>query len=139
MSSSSRRPNPASPPEPPDASPEPAEEPAPEPAADAGAEAQGKEGKEGKARGKGTVPLKSTASLERLRDRVELAAQELTRLRKENDALTARLRELETRPAVKPDETLLALEESPEAVRRKVEGFIEAIDRYLSREQQNQE
>lgn len=80
------------------------------------------------------VRLKSMSSLERLRDRVENAAHELKRLREENHALSERIRELESRPAVNAQGTFLSLDHDPEQLRRKISGFIEAIDRYLERE-----
>lgn len=83
---------------------------------------------------KETVGLKSTGSLERLRDRVETAAHELKRLREENQALSERINELEARPNVDPQGTFLSLDHDPELLRRKISGFIEAIDRYLENE-----
>lgn len=80
------------------------------------------------------VHLQPPQSLRRLRERVETAARELERLRKENAALTKRIEKLETRPPVDVDDTLLTLDEDPEALREKIEGFIEAIDRYLAQE-----
>ena len=81
-----------------------------------------------------TVPLKSPQSLERLRDRVKKAARELERLRAENAALTERIRQLETSPAVDLEGTVLAFDEDPDILREKVEGFIKTIDEYLTRE-----
>ncbi len=78
--------------------------------------------------------MKSPQSLERLRDRVKKAAHELERLRKENAALTERIRRLETSPAVDLDGTVLAFDEDPVVLREKVEGFITAIDAYLTKE-----
>ncbi len=80
------------------------------------------------------VSLKSMSSLERLRDRVENVAHELKRLREENQALSERIKELEARPNVDPQGTFLSLEHEPELLRRKISGFIEAIDRYLETE-----
>lgn len=80
------------------------------------------------------VGLKSITSLERLRDRVETAAHELKRLREENKALSERVKELEARPEVEPQGTFLSLDHDPEMLRRKVSGFIDAIDRYLESE-----
>jgi hypothetical protein len=75
-------------------------------------------------------------ALERLRDRIHTAANEILRLREENAALAERIARLEARPGSNVDGgTLLHLEEDPEALRRKVGGFIEAIDQYLEREQ----
>jgi len=82
------------------------------------------------------VRLKSPQSLERLRDRVKKAAHELERLRKENTALAERIRQLETRPAVDFDGTVLAFDEDPEALREKVESFIRSIDTYLAKEEE---
>lgn len=80
------------------------------------------------------VYLKNVQSLERLRERVKKAARELERLRKENSALAERIRQLETRPAVDLDSTLLMFDEDPEVLREKVEGFIRSIDAYLANE-----
>lgn len=62
-------------------------------------------------------------ALARLRERVETAAREIERLRKENAELTARLSQAGG-PA-------LPLDGEPEAVRAQIQGFIEAIDRVL--------
>ncbi len=78
--------------------------------------------------------LRDTESLQRLRDRVEQAVAEIARLRDENTALAARLREIDSRPASDAHRIALAPGEEPEALRRKITGFIEAIDRYLERE-----
>jgi len=77
------------------------------------------------------VPLKSAKSLERLRARVEEAARELERLREENQRLTRRIEELGGRPAGRP----IGHEEDPEALARKIKGFIRTIDRYLETEE----
>ena len=80
------------------------------------------------------VLLKSLASLERLRDRVEVAAHELKRLREENESLARRIRELESKPSGESKAGLLSSDQDPELLKRKIAGFIEAIDRYLERE-----
>ncbi|WP_457651870.1 hypothetical protein [Rhodocaloribacter sp.] len=77
------------------------------------------------------VPLKSVKSLERLRTRVEEAARELARLREENRRLTRRIEELEGRPAGRS----IGFEEDPEALARKIKGFIRTIDQYLETEE----
>ena len=82
----------------------------------------------------GPVHLKSSPSLERLRERVKEAVHELDRLRKENAALAERIRQLETRPDVDLDGTVLAFEADPDVLREKVEGFIKTIDTYLAKE-----
>ncbi len=79
--------------------------------------------------------MKNPQSLQRLRDRVQEAVDELARLRQENAALYERIEELEARPAVDPDLTLLTFDEDPASLRRKVEGFIASIDAYLAGEQ----
>ena len=82
----------------------------------------------------GPVHLKSSQSLERLRERVKQAVHELDRLRKENAALAERIRQLETRPDVDLDGTVLAFEADSDVLREKVEGFIKTIDTYLAKE-----
>lgn len=86
------------------------------------------------AAGSEQVALKGIASLERLRDRVATAAHEMKRLREENAALSERIKELETRPAVDPEGTFLSFEQDPEHLKRKITAFMEAIDSYLERE-----
>ncbi|MGI9175915.1 MAG: hypothetical protein ACR2GR_11415 [Rhodothermales bacterium] len=77
---------------------------------------------------------KSLSSLEKLRDRVEVAARELERLREENRALAGRLAELEANPLAGQESTFIPLDEDPELLRRKVSGFISAIDQYLGQD-----
>ncbi len=76
--------------------------------------------------------LKRPKSLKRLRERVGAAQEELARLRRENAALAARIAALEEEAA--HDGTIVKLPEQPEALREQVEGFIAAIDAYLSDE-----
>ena len=82
----------------------------------------------------GPAAAKSLGALEKLRDRVEVAARELRRLREENEALAQRLAEMEANPAAGAEGAFVPLDEDPELLRRKVSGFIEAIDRYLDRD-----
>lgn len=75
------------------------------------------------------------AALERLRKRVEAAVAEIERLREENEALAERVQELAAHDVARGDGEAvpaLTLEGDPEALRKKVEGFIEAIDRMLA-------
>ena len=75
------------------------------------------------------------AALERLRKRVEAAAAEIERLRTENAALAERVRELAAHDVARGDGGAglsLTLEGDPSALRKKVEGFIEAIDQMLA-------
>lgn len=78
--------------------------------------------------------LRGIESLERLRENVESAAREIQRLREENVALGERIRQLESRPGVKPHPMPLALDADPEVLRRRIASFIESIDRYLDKE-----
>lgn len=80
------------------------------------------------------VSLAGLQSLAKLRDRIRKAAGELERLRRENMALAERIRELETRPLVDLDGTVLAFDEDPDELREKVDDFIATIDSYLARE-----
>jgi hypothetical protein len=75
--------------------------------------------------------LKGTRSLRRLRDRVERVAHELRMLREENATLQELIAELESMPADAGVGGVRLLESDPDALKRKVVGFIEAIDRYL--------
>lgn len=73
-------------------------------------------------------------ALERLRERVEAAAAEIERLRAENAALAARVQELAALDAVggHPDAIALSFDEAPEAMRAKIQHFIDALDRMLA-------
>jgi len=81
---------------------------------------------------RGLARLRHPRSLERLRDRVQAAADELERLREENAALRDRIEELETRPPADDGLTTITFDDDPETLRRAIEGFIEAIDTYLA-------
>ena len=84
----------------------------------------------------GLPGLRGHQALERLRERVEVAARELERLRKDNILLARRIAELEARPEVDKDQAFLVFDEEDDTLRRKVEGFIQAIDAYLARERE---
>lgn len=79
----------------------------------------------------GGSPTADLSALERLRERVELAARELKRLRQENQALAGRIQALEARTSGHTDQTLLAVDDPPEALEQRIRRFIQAIDRYL--------
>ena len=69
-------------------------------------------------------------SLSRLRDRVDAAAREIERLRTENAALGKRLVELQddaSAPSFAFGES-----ESPEALKARVQGFIDLVDGLLA-------
>lgn len=80
------------------------------------------------------VMLHGMESLQRLRDRIINTLQELERLRTSNAELAERIRELEERPHVDLDGTVLAFDEDPQQLREKVEGFIRAIDTYIAKD-----
>ena len=82
--------------------------------------------------------LQGIESLERLREGVEQAAAELHRLRAENTALSARLRAAEALAGAAPPSGPLSPDQDPEVLRRKIDGFIEAIDRYLEQENEQE-
>lgn len=88
--------------------------------------------------GSGLSALRGNQALERLRERVEVAARELERLRNDNILLARRIAELEARPDVDVDQAFLVFDEGEDVLRKKVEGFIQAIDAYLARERQRE-
>lgn len=74
-------------------------------------------------------------SLEKLRDRVELASIELARLRDENAELVKRIAFLQQESNPGADKAIeLELEEDPQLLRKKIDAFITAIDEYLESE-----
>ena len=76
-------------------------------------------------------PLHNLRSLEHLRDRVQEIALEFRRLREENVALYKRIETLESDKRKHPTSASLVFQESPDVVRRKIQGFIDALDEYL--------
>jgi predicted nuclease with TOPRIM domain len=80
-----------------------------------------------------TRPRKAE-SLERLRGRVEAAADEIVRLRSENARMSsniAKLRSTVTKTSKQPG---IVFDERPDVLRAKVRGFIDTIDEYLQTE-----
>lgn len=71
--------------------------------------------------------------LERLRDRIHDVVRELDMLRMENHRLSQQLAALQGDPDA--GSVVLRMDESPEALREKIEGFIEALDAYLEGEE----
>ena len=69
-------------------------------------------------------------ALRRLQKQVHRAAQEIDRLRTENRRLKQRVQQLEQRPAVDENEAFVTLDD-PDALRTRIEGFIDTIDAYL--------
>ncbi len=82
------------------------------------------------------VPLEGPpgAVLERLRDRIRDVVRELDALREENSRLSQHVTTLQEQAEGAADPALLRLDESPAALRAKIEGFIEALDTYLDAE-----
>jgi len=70
-------------------------------------------------------------SLSHLRDRVEAAVREIERLRAENVALAERLAALQAERDEAPS-FVFGDDEEPEAVRAKVQGFIDLVDGLLA-------
>ena len=83
------------------------------------------------------VTPKALRPLELLRDRVEVAAEEITRLRQENAELARRVAALEAEHplAVGEGGVLLDVDEPPETLKRKITGFIEHVDALIAQEQ----
>jgi FtsZ-binding cell division protein ZapB len=82
-----------------------------------------------------TNNLNSIRGLEKLREKVLLAVDEIEHLRAENNVLAQRLQILETEVQnTRSNTAALQLTDEPEQLRRKVETFIGAIDQYLQAE-----
>lgn len=77
------------------------------------------------------VPPVHRDVIRRLRTKVEQAAAQVEHLKRENARLRERLKELKKRPAISPDQTALAVEADPDALRDQIATFIDAIDTYL--------
>ena len=77
---------------------------------------------------RGSSRPKSTASLQRLRDRIDLAVKELSRLREENASLNKQIDSLRTDGTATVDGTSVVFTESPDVLRSQVEKYIAAID-----------
>jgi hypothetical protein len=78
-------------------------------------------------------------SLQRLRDRVELAARELARLRQENAQLQKQLQEAQASEFDELSGTPVIFTDSPDALRSRVESFIQTLDRYIERSEDRSE
>ena len=83
---------------------------------------------------KNVTPLRKVESLERLRDRVEAAANEIIRLRAENREMAGSIAELRQQVKAERGRPTISFEEDAEALRKKVRSFIDAIDSYLDHE-----
>jgi predicted RNase H-like nuclease (RuvC/YqgF family) len=74
---------------------------------------------------------RSVRAMERLRDRVMLAARELTRLREENASLHRELESLKSSGLGSFEGTPVVFSDTPAALRARVESFIDSIDAFL--------
>jgi len=88
---------------------------------------------EGDAALDGPVPEAHRRRLRRLARTIEQAVDTIERLRTENERLRRRVEELEAGPDLPDDETLLSLDDDPEALRDQITQFIDAIDAVLDR------
>jgi predicted RNase H-like nuclease (RuvC/YqgF family) len=77
------------------------------------------------------LPAAHRETVRRLQRRVEQAVATIERLRSENRRLRDRVEELESQPAFPEDETVFTLDDDPEAVKERINRFIDAIDTYL--------
>lgn len=75
--------------------------------------------------------LRKVESLERLRERVEAAADEIVRLRSENARMASDIDELRSTLVETRDKPAITFDDDPEELRARVRGFIDAIDEYL--------
>ena len=78
------------------------------------------------------LPSEYRDTIERLQDTIEHAVETIASLRAENARLSERVRVLEQRPDVPDDATVVALDDSPDALREQIRGFITLIDEYLN-------
>ena len=87
-----------------------------------------------KGRKRGPAHLKGTRSLERLRNRIELAVKELHRLREENTALRRELDAVHKGSRDDSDGTQVVFTESPDELRKKLEDYIGLINELIEAE-----
>jgi predicted RNase H-like nuclease (RuvC/YqgF family) len=77
------------------------------------------------------LPAEHRDAVRRLHRRVQEAINTIERLRAENRRLRKRVEELEAQPSFPDAETVLALDENPDALRKRINHFIDTIDTYL--------
>lgn len=70
-------------------------------------------------------------ALDSIRNRVRAAADEITRLRAENDELRRLLEQARARPAIDPTDLVFRLSEDPDELRRAIDDYIEMLDLYI--------
>ncbi|NNF05038.1 MAG: hypothetical protein HKN17_11300 [Rhodothermales bacterium] len=72
--------------------------------------------------------MDGTKSLERLRDRIDLAVRELRRLREENGALRKEVKALQKARSIPEEGATIHFNESPARLREEIQSLIEALD-----------
>jgi GTP1/Obg family GTP-binding protein len=80
------------------------------------------------------LPSGQQEAVKKLHTQVARAVMAIESLKDENRRLRRRVEELEKRPAVSDDETVLTLPGDPESLRDTLNHFIDAIDAYLEGE-----
>ncbi len=83
---------------------------------------------------KNVTPLRKVEALERLRDRVEAAADEIIRLRAENEQMASSINNLREQLDARDKRPAISFDGDANELRAKVRGFIDAIDTYLEHE-----
>ena len=78
--------------------------------------------------------LRKVESLERLRDKVEAAAEEIVRLRGENERMAVDISDMRSTMSETAKQPSLVFDQDPKELRAKVKSFIAAIDEYLQTE-----
>jgi chromosome segregation ATPase len=77
------------------------------------------------------LPAEHRDAVRRLHRRVREATETIEQLRAKNRQLRERIEELEAQPSFPDSETVLALDENPDALRKQINHFIDTIDTYL--------
>jgi len=90
--------------------------------------------KKGARKRHGPAHLKGTRSLERLRDRIDLAVKELNRLRDENQQLHKEVEALKKGAPSSADGSEVVFSESGPELRKTLESYIGVLDRYIEEE-----
>lgn len=80
---------------------------------------------------KASSHMDGTRSLERLRDRVDLAVKELRRLREENGALRKELAAARKTKTAPEDGSTIHFNESPGELRKQVQVLIDVLDDHI--------
>ena len=81
-----------------------------------------------KSTARASANMEGTKSLERLRDRINLAVKELKRLREENGTLRKELKSLRKARSVPEEGSVIHFNESPSRLREEIQALIDALD-----------